>query len=219
MKKNPIYSHLTTVTVLLTLVLFNTVSAQDGAEPMPTAETASTAETVPAAEALFSDELPRAAYTINPGDILQISVWKEANLTRNVIVRPDGAFSFPLTGDIVAEGRSIEEVRQAVTQKLEKFIPEPVVTVSAEGLQGNTVFVIGQVGRPGQIPVPRQIDVIQALSIAGGMSQFAQLDDIKILRRVDGKLIAIPFNYKQVEKGKRLNQNIQLEPGDVVVVP
>ena len=134
-------------------------------------------------------------------------------------MRPDGAFSFPLTGDIVAEGRSIEEVRQAVTQKLEKFIPEPVVTVSAEGLQGNTVFVIGQVGRPGQIPVPRQIDVIQALSIAGGMSQFAQLDDIKILRRVDGKLIAIPFNYKQVEKGKRLNQNIQLEPGDVVVVP
>jgi polysaccharide export outer membrane protein len=161
----------------------------------------------------------RPAYTVNPGDVLSIMVWKEADLQRQVIVRPDGFFSFPLVGDIQAEGKSIEQIRKNVAEHLEKYIPDPVVTVAAEGLSGNAVYVIGQVQRPGVIPAAGQIDVMQALSIGGGMSVFAQLDDIKILRRVNGKLIAIPFNYKDIEKGKRLNQNILLEPGDVVIVP
>ena len=161
----------------------------------------------------------RAAYTVNPGDVLSIVVWKEPDLQRQVIVRPDGLFSFPLVGDISAEGNSIEQIRNNVAEHLEKYIPDPVVTVAAESLAGNSVYVIGQVQRPGIIPAVGQIDVMQALSIGGGMSVFAQLSDIKILRRVNGKLIAIPFNYKDIEKGKRLNQNILLEPGDVVVVP
>ena len=161
----------------------------------------------------------RAPYTLNPGDILSISVWKEQDLQRQVIVRPDGAFSFPLTGDIQAEGRSIEQIRQAVAKRLEKFIPDPVVTVAVEGLGGNKVYVIGQVNRPGDFDASGQVDVMQALSMGGGTTTFANVDDIKILRRVGNKLIAIPFDYKDVEKGKRLNQNIVLEPGDVVVVP
>ncbi len=161
----------------------------------------------------------RPPYTLNPGDILSISVWKESDLQRQVIVRPDGAFSFPLTGDVQAEGRSIEQIRQAVAERLEKFIPDPVVTVAAEGLGGNKVYVIGQVNRPGQFEASGQVDVMQALSMGGGTTTFAEVDDIKILRRVGNKLIAIPFNYKAVAKGKRLHQNIVLEPGDVVVVP
>jgi polysaccharide export outer membrane protein len=161
----------------------------------------------------------RPAYTVNPGDILSISVWKEADLQRQVIIRPDGAFSFPLTGDIQAEGKSVEQIRQTVAEQLQKFIPDPVITVAVESLGGNTVYVIGQVQRPGAIPATGQIDVLQALSIGGGTSVFAQLGDIKILRRVNGTLIAIPFNYKDIEKGKRLNQNIVLKPGDVIVVP
>ncbi len=161
----------------------------------------------------------RPAYTVNPGDVLSIVVWKEPDLQRNVIVRPDGAFSFPLAGDIQAEGKSIEQIRQTVAEHLQKFIPDPVITVSVEGFGGNTVYVIGQVQRPGVIQATGQIDVMQALSIGGGTSVFAQLGDIKILRRVNGKLIAIPFNYKDIEKGKRLNQNIILKPGDVIVVP
>jgi len=161
----------------------------------------------------------RPAYTINPGDVLSITVWKEDDLQRQIIIRPDGAFSFPLTGDIQVEGKSIEQIRQAVAEKLEKYIPDPVVTVAVENLGGNMVYVIGQVQRPGEFQVGGQIDVMQALSIGGGTTAFAQLGDIKILRRVNGKLIAIPFDYKDVEKGKRLNQNILLEPGDVVVVP
>ena len=164
-------------------------------------------------------EIVRAPYTVNPGDIMTVTVWKEEDLMRQVIVRPDGMFSFPLTGDIQAENRSVEQIRQAVAERLEKYIPDPVVTVAMEQLGGNKVYVIGQVQRPGEFPATGQVDVMQALAMGGGMTAFAQVGDIKILRRVNGQLIAIPFNYKDIEKGKRLNQNIVLEPGDVVVVP
>lgn len=162
---------------------------------------------------------PADPYLINPGDYLSISVWKEADLQRGVIVRPDGAFSFPLTGDIQAAGRSVEEVRQTLTDRLQKYIPDPVVTVATEDLRGSRIYVIGEVQRPGEFPVNRSVDVMQALSMAAGMTPFANSKDIKILRRINKKLIAIPFNYEDVKNGKRLNQNIRLEPGDVVVIP
>ncbi len=161
----------------------------------------------------------RAPYTVNPGDVLSITVWKEEDLQRQIIIRPDGAFSFPLAGEIPAENKSIEQIRQMVTERLEKYIPDPVVTVAVENLGGNKVYVIGQVNRPGEFPATGQVDVMQALSMGGGMTPFAQLGDIRILRRENGKLTAIRFDYKDVEKGKRLHQNIILEPGDVVVVP
>ena len=127
--------------------------------------------------------------------------------------------SFPLAGSIQTKGKTVEQLEVLVKQRLERFIPDPVVTVTIDQIMGNDVYVIGQVNRPGQfLPVAR-IDVTQALSLAGGTTPFAQLGNIKILRRVNGKLIAIPFDYGDIEKGKRLNQNIILEPGDVVVVP
>ena len=164
-------------------------------------------------------EFMRPPYTVNPGDRLSISVWKEEDLQRIVMVRPDGVFSFPLAGEIQAEGRSIEQIQQALIERLHKYIPDPVVSIAVEEVGGNRVFVIGQVIRAGQYVVGAQLDVMQALSLSGGMTPFANLDKIKILRRIDGKLIAIPFDYRDIEKGKRLNQNILLEPGDVVVVP
>jgi len=166
-----------------------------------------------------TDVVEEPEYHVNPGDILLISVWKEEDLQNQAIVRPDGFFSFPLAGDIQAKGRSVEEIRAAVAERLEKYIPDPVVTVSVVDLAGNSVYVIGQVNRPGEFRTGRRVDVMQALTMGGGTTTFAQLGDIKILRRVNGKLIAIPFDYKDIEKGKRLNQNIVLEPGDVVVVP
>ncbi|MBT8442298.1 MAG: polysaccharide biosynthesis/export family protein [Gammaproteobacteria bacterium] len=161
----------------------------------------------------------RPPYTVNPGDVLIVSVWKEEDLLREVVVRPDGAFSFPLTGDIQAEGKSVEQVRQALAERLSKFIPDPVVTVAARDLAGNTVYVIGQVNRPGEFRAAGQMDVMQALAMGGGMTAFAQVGDIKVLRRINGRLVAIGFDYKDIEKGKRLEQNILLQPGDVVVVP
>jgi polysaccharide export outer membrane protein len=141
---------------------------------------------------------PRAPYTINPGDLLEISVWKEPDLQRQVLVRPDGAFSFPLSGDIVAEGRTVEDVRQEITAQLETFIPDLVVTVTVAEIRGNKIFVIGQVNTPGEFVVNPRVDVIQALSIAGGMTPFAQVNNIKILRRRNGQQRIQSFRYSDI---------------------
>jgi polysaccharide export outer membrane protein len=161
----------------------------------------------------------RDPYMINPGDKLGIVVWKEEDLQRVVTVRPDGAFSFPLAGDIYAEGKSVDEVRAIIEEKLSRYIPDLVVTVSTEELLGNKIYVIGQVNNPGQFIVTTYVDVTQALSIAGGANPFAKTNDIKILRRTNGRLNAIKFRYGDIEAGKRLEQNIMLKPGDIVVVP
>jgi polysaccharide export outer membrane protein len=159
-------------------------------------------------------------YRIQPGDVLLVSVWKETDLTQEVIVRPDGNISFPLVGEANAAGTSVEALRQDIADKLKKYIPDPVVTVSVQQLTGNVVYVIGKVNRPGQFPIARNVDVIQALSMAGGTSTYAALNSIQVLRRgSDGKQTAIPFEYGDVEKGKNLEQNIVLQAGDVVVVP
>jgi len=158
-------------------------------------------------------------YLVNPGDILSVSVWKEEGLQEEVLVRPDGKFSFPLAGDIKAQGHSIQQIREKLTAELSKFIPDLVVSVSVRQINGNKVYVIGQVNRPGEFIANPQVDVVQALSIAGGMNAFAELNDIKILRRVDGVLKALNFRYRDIEKGKQLEQNVMLQAGDVVVVP
>ena len=158
-------------------------------------------------------------YKIQPGDVLEISVWKEESLLRQVLVRPDGGMSFPLVGDVQAAGKSIEELQGVVTQRLTKYIPDPVVTVSTHQLNGNKVYVIGKVNRPGEFVANRYIDVVQALSVAGGMTPYAAANKIKVLRRENGKLKSIPFRYGDVETGENLQQNIVLQSGDVVLVP
>ncbi|MEO7386309.1 MAG: polysaccharide biosynthesis/export family protein [Gammaproteobacteria bacterium] len=159
------------------------------------------------------------SYTVNPGDILEISVWKEEDLQKQAAVRPDGYFSFPLTGDIRAEGRTIEDVRREVANRVSRFVPDPVVSVAILEPRGSKVYVIGQVARPGEFPVNRFVDVIQAMAMAGGTTPFAQLDNIKILRREGSTQTAIPFAYSDIAAGKRLQQNILLKPGDTVLVP
>ena len=158
-------------------------------------------------------------YTINPGDLLEVSVWNEPDLQREILVRPDGAFSFPLSGDIVALGRTVEAVRTELAARLETYIPDPVVTVTVAAIGGNKIFVIGQVNAPGEIIMNPVIDVIQALSIAGGMTPFAELNNIKILRRRDGVQTITDFRYNDIVKGQNLAQNILLQAGDVVLVP
>ncbi|MGB5408840.1 MAG: polysaccharide biosynthesis/export family protein [Thiogranum sp.] len=158
-------------------------------------------------------------YEIQPGDVLGVSVWKEEDLIQEVIVRPDGQITFPLVGEAKAAGNSIEILRLLISERLKKYIPDPVVTVSVRQLAGNTIYVIGKVNRPGVFPIVRNVDVMQALSLAGGTSTYAALNDIKILRRENGKLRAMSFKYAEVEKGKRLEQNVVLQAGDVVVVP
>lgn len=158
-------------------------------------------------------------YLIQPGDVLEISVWREENLTKAVIVRPDGGLSFPLVGNVLASGKSIEQLQTEVANKLKRFIPDPSVSVAVQELSGNKVYVIGKVNRPGEFAVTRQIDVVQALSMAGGMTPYAAANKIKILRREDGRQTALPFAYGDIEKGENMEQNIVLQAGDTVLVP
>ncbi len=159
-------------------------------------------------------------YTVKPGDLLNISVWKEPDLTRpEVLVRPDGQFSFPLVGEVDARGKTVAEINKVVKERLGRFMSQPEVTVAVQEVRGNKVYVIGQVTKPGEFIVNPRVDVMQALSMAGGATPFAALGDITILRRTAGKQVALPFRYNDVARGRNLEQNIQLEAGDVVVVP
>jgi polysaccharide export outer membrane protein len=158
-------------------------------------------------------------YTVKPGDLLSISVWKEPDLQREALVRPDGSFSFPLVGEVDARGKTVADLNRIVNQRLTKFISDPVVTVTIQEIKGNKVYVIGQVNKPGEFIVNPSVDVMQALSMAGGTTPFASLGDIVILRRTANGKTALPFRYNDVARGKKLEQNIDLQSGDVVVVP
>jgi polysaccharide export outer membrane protein len=162
---------------------------------------------------------PASGYAVQPGDILEISVWKEEGLQQEVLVTPDGRLSFPLVGNIEAQGQTVQQLSRLVAEKIGKFIPDPAVTVSLKENLGNRIYVIGKVNRPGEFPINRYVDVMQALSMAGGMTAFADRDDIRILRRNGMTQQAIPFDYDEVEEGENLEQNIILKAGDVVVVP
>ena len=158
-------------------------------------------------------------YRLQPGDEIELSVWGEEELQRIVLIRPDGKFGYPLAGEILAAGRTTAEIQIELTRRLETYIPEAVVTISVTGIEGNRIYVIGQIQNPGRFVMNPTINVLQALSLAGGTTPFAALNDIIIIRGSGTKQRVLRFAYKDVEKGRNLEQNIQLESGDVVVVP
>lgn len=163
------------------------------------------------------DTVPR--YEVQPGDLLRVSVWKEEDLDQDVLVRPDGGFSFPLAGDVRAAGKTVEELRTELTAQLARFIPDLFVTVAVREINGNKIYVIGQVNRPGQFVVNPRVDVMQALSLAGGTTAFASVNGIFVLRREQDQQRTLSFRFDDVAHGKRLEQNVILQSGDVVVVP
>ena len=172
---------------------------------------------VASVSALAQDASPD--YKLHAGDSITVSVWKELELQRKVIIRPDGRFSFPLAGEVQAAGRSADEVRVDIENQLKKYIPEPAVAVMVEDVSGNRVYVIGQVTKPGMYVMNPQLTVIQALSLAGGGTPFAKLDNISVIRGTGTAQKVMPFRYDQVVEGKSLQQNVTLQSGDVVLVP
>lgn len=160
-----------------------------------------------------------AGYGIQPGDVLGISVWKEPDLEREVLVRPDGGISFPLVGDLQARGKTISKLTAELSERLARFIPDPEVSVSVIQITGNRIYVLGRVNSPGEFAVLRPVSVLQALSMAGGLTPYAERSDISVLRGTGDAQQSIPFDYNEVERGESLRQNIILQPGDVVVVP
>jgi len=159
-------------------------------------------------------------YRINSGDKLKINVWQEENLQAEVAVSPDGSISFPMVGVVQAAGKTINEFQNFLRERLEEYIPGPEVNVSLLSAEGNTVYVLGEVNRPGPYMMNQNLDVMQALSLAGGFTAFAARNDIRILRRdVEGHSSSIPFSYGDVEDGDDLDANILLQSGDTVIVP
>jgi len=157
-------------------------------------------------------------YTIGPNDTLSIFVWREPDLTRDVTVMSDGKISFPLIGNIVAQGQTVAQLRDTITKKLKYFIDSPEVTVIVKESH-QLIYVIGNVNKQSPIQLQANMTVLQALSTAGGFSQWADQKNIVIIRREGGKEIQVPFNYKEFVSGKNVAQNIVLQPNDTIVVP
>ena len=159
------------------------------------------------------------AYTINAGDVLQISVWGEDTLQKEVRVLPDGSISFPLAGRVEVSNVSTPEVEKRIGEKLKAFLPDPQVTVIVSGIEGNRAYIIGKVLRPGPLPLTAPISILQAISLAGGLDRFADSDAIKILRKNGKGQTTISVNYDTLIKGQDLGTNILLNTGDTILVP
>lgn len=160
-----------------------------------------------------------AEYKIGPQDVLRIDVWKEDQLTRTVPVRPDGKVTLPLLNDVQAAGLTPMQLAGFISEGLKKYINGPQVTVTVTEINSRRIYVTGEVARAGAFPLLPNMTVLQALSSSGGFTQFARTKKIYVLREENGKQVKLPFNYKEVVDGKKPEQNILLQPGDVIVVP
>jgi polysaccharide biosynthesis/export protein len=166
----------------------------------------------------FSAELPES-YTLREGDVLDISVWGEETLKKEVKVLPDGSITFPLAGRVDVSNATATEVEDRITEKLKTYLPDPQVTVVIAGIEGNRVYVIGKVLKPGPVLLSSPLTVMQALSQAGGLDKFADGDHIKVLRTTNGVQNTITVDYGDLIKGKNLGSNILLKTGDTILVP
>jgi len=190
-------------------------SQTDGTKPVSGgAPNASTAK--PANEMQAANMPPD--YVIGADDTLHISVWKEPDLTETLPVRPDGKISMPLLNDITAAGLTPLQLRDEITEKLKKYVSDPRVTVVVTGMNSRRIFVTGEVLHTGPMTLLPHMTMLQALAQAG-FTQFANPKATYLLRNENGKQVKLPFNYKEVVKGNHPEQNIELKPGDTIVVP
>lgn len=171
------------------------------------------------AESNPSIETDTEEYVLGPADELEIFVWKEEELNKTVVVRPDGGISFPLAGDISVAGRTIKQVQADLVERLSVYIPAAVVTVSVTKVAGYRIYILGEVKNPGEYVLGSYVTVAQALTLADGLTPYASKGGIKIVRQVDGKDTLLFFDYGDFMKGKNLEQNIKLRSRDTVVVP
>jgi polysaccharide export outer membrane protein len=158
-------------------------------------------------------------YVIGPEDVLAIIFWRDKDMSAEVTVRPDGRITLPLINEVQASGLTPEELRGALVTAAAKFVEDPNVNVVVKAINSRKVFITGEVAKPGGYPLTAPTTVMQLIALAGGLHEFADAKNIIIMRTENGKPVAYPFNYKDVLKRKNLKQNIELKPGDTVVVP
>jgi polysaccharide export outer membrane protein len=211
--------NLLTGLVMAAWLAFAFQHAQEAEKPVATGtsgqETALIAKPATTPQVTFND----AEYKIGPQDILRIDVWKEAEVSRAVPVRPDGKISLPLLNDVQAAGLTPMRLAAVIADGLTKYINNPQVTVTVSEINSRRIYVTGEVSRAGAFPLLPNMTVLQALSSSGGFTQFAKLKNIYVLRTDNGKQVKLPFNYKDAVNGKKPEQNVLLQPGDVIVVP
>jgi polysaccharide export outer membrane protein len=173
----------------------------------------------PAGVTIPAGVVPPPGYVIGPDDVLTVVFWREKDLSADVSVRPDGMISLPLLNDVKAAGLTPEQLRDDLTKAAERFVEVPSVTVVVKAINSRKVFITGQVGKPGPYPLTSPTTVLQLIAMAGGVHEFADTKNITILRVENGKQVALRFNYNDVMRRKNLAQNIELKPGDTIIVP
>jgi len=198
-------------TATATLVLISTWSVGFAGGPSNNDKAKTNANTPAAAN---------VEYLIGPDDLLAVNVWKEPEISRNVVVRPDGKISLPLAGDMRASGRSPAQLQDDIKTHLLNYLSNPVVTVIVQEARSQKFNILGEVEHPGSYPLSRSMTVLDAIAAAGGLRDFAKRSRVYVLRiQGDGSRTTLPFNYKDVIKGRNLSQNVELQPRDTVVVP
>jgi polysaccharide biosynthesis/export protein len=219
-RRNPRRLHLVVMACALTTVLHVAAATEQGATgtQKPQGGTAARNVTPAAPSAAATVALP-ADYVIGPDDVLTVFFWREKDLSGDVQVRPDGRISLPLLNDVEAAGLTPEQLRVRITQAADKFIDDPTVTVVVKAINSRRVFITGQVSKPGVYPLGGPMTVVQLIAMAGGVLEYAEGKNIVISRNEAGKPISLRFNYDEFKRGRRLEQNIQLKPGDTVIVP
>jgi polysaccharide biosynthesis/export protein len=163
--------------------------------------------------------VPPPGYVIGPEDVLSILFWREKNLSGDVLVRPDGRISLPLLNDIQAAGLTTDELREKVMAEANKFVEDPTATIVVKQINSRKVFITGNVSKPGLYALAGPLDVLQLIALAGGLLEYSDSSKIRVMRKENGAPAAHLFNYDEVAAGRNLKQNIELKPGDTVVVP
>ncbi len=162
---------------------------------------------------------PGPGYVIGPGDVLNINVWRETEITQKLVVRPDGMITLPLIGDVSATGQTPEQLAEVVSKKLESVLTSPQVSVIVAEVHSKFYVVVGQVAKPGEYPLTRPTTVLEAVSQAGGFRDFAKTGKMYVLHYDNGSRVRVPFNYKKVVKGGKSQQDFEVSSGDAIVVP
>ena len=199
-------------------------AAAPGQAQQPTAAAApsqalATPPAVPAGANVPAGAALPAGYVIGPEDVLDVVFWRDKDMSAQVTVRPDGRITLPLLNDVQASGLTPDQLREQLTTVAKKYVEDPSITVVVKAINSRKVFITGMVGKPGSYSLTAPTTVMQLIAMAGGIQEFADSKNIVIMRTENGRQLSYPFNYKEVLKRRNLRQNIELKPGDTVVVP
>jgi polysaccharide biosynthesis/export protein len=204
--------------LVIAVLAVGQVGAGQPPKSTPNASATRPASTTPPANVPAAVAAP-ADFVIGPNDVLTIVFWRDKDMSGDVGVRPDGKISLPLLNDVQAAGLTPEQLRQQITTSAARLVEDPTVTVVVKEINSRKVFITGQVAKPGPYPLSGPTSVLQLIAMAGGVLEYADSKNITVMRTENGKPVAFNFNYKDVTKRKNMKQNIELKPGDTIIVP